>query len=77
MERPKAGRAKQFTSHEALECITAPEEDGDSVHSSGLDSADSWDETNFIDEIDPSHDIVDDEEVEGESFCSPETTSAL
>ncbi|MED6247748.1 hypothetical protein ATANTOWER_015773 [Ataeniobius toweri] len=42
MELPKAGRTKLFyTSLEALEHITAPDEDAESVLSSGLDSADT------------------------------------
>ncbi|MED6249819.1 hypothetical protein ATANTOWER_020222 [Ataeniobius toweri] len=48
-----------------------------SVYSSGLDSADSGDEDDFINGIDPSHDIVDDEEEEEETSYSPEAPSAL
>ncbi|KAK5614501.1 hypothetical protein CRENBAI_022612 [Crenichthys baileyi] len=78
MELPKAGQTKLFyTLLEALERITAPDEDAESVHSSSLDSADSGDEADFIDGIDLSHDIVDDEEEEEETSCSPEAPSAL
>ncbi|MED6277587.1 hypothetical protein CHARACLAT_015014 [Characodon lateralis] len=50
-----------------------PDEGGDSVHSPGLDSA----EADFIDGIDPSHDIVDDEEEKKQPSCSPEAPSSL
>ncbi|MED6243272.1 hypothetical protein ATANTOWER_017637 [Ataeniobius toweri] len=74
----RSRRAKRyFISLEALELITTPYEGGDSVHSSGLDSADSGDEADFIDGIDPSHDIVDDDEEEEDTSCSPEAPSAL
>ncbi|MEQ2291848.1 hypothetical protein AMECASPLE_017083 [Ameca splendens] len=54
-----------------------PDEGGDSVHSPGLDSADRGDEADFIDGIDPSHDIVDDEEEKEQPSCSPEAPSSL
>ncbi|XP_047225332.1 uncharacterized protein LOC124870586 [Girardinichthys multiradiatus] len=78
MELPKAGRTKLFyTSLKALEHITTPDEDAELVHSSGLDSADSEDEAEFIEGTDPSHDVVDDEEEEEDTSCSPEAPCAL
>ncbi|XP_040912821.1 piggyBac transposable element-derived protein 4-like [Toxotes jaculatrix] len=73
---------RRYTWQEAFELITASDEDGAiSAGSSGPDSADSEDEANFIDGIDPAHDIVDevgngDEDSEAscatEAPCTPE-----
>lgn len=49
--KSKSGHAKHFTLREASDLITAPPEDGG--HLSDPDSADSVDETDFIEGIDP------------------------
>ncbi|XP_063318165.1 uncharacterized protein LOC134616962 isoform X7 [Pelmatolapia mariae] len=46
--------------HEDSDSITAPDEDGFSVHSSGLDSADSDDEADLSEEMYPYYDTDDD-----------------
>ncbi|XP_030586306.1 piggyBac transposable element-derived protein 4-like [Archocentrus centrarchus] len=73
----KPGPAKRYSVHEALALITAPDEDGASVHSSGPDSADSGDEADFLEGLDPCHDIVADVEEEifdGSSSTEPPCT---
>lgn len=47
---------KYFTLREALDLITAPPEYGASGHLSDLDSADSEDEADFVEGIDPCQD---------------------
>lgn len=42
--------------HEDSDSVTVPDEDGFSVHSSGLDSADSDDETDLSEEMYPYYD---------------------
>ncbi|XP_017288883.1 piggyBac transposable element-derived protein 4 isoform X2 [Kryptolebias marmoratus] len=71
----KPKRARRNISSEANELTPAPDEDEFSDHSSGPDSADSGDEADFIQGIDPTQDIVDDvKEEETEVSCSPEAS---
>ncbi|XP_049428872.1 uncharacterized protein LOC125886588 isoform X1 [Epinephelus fuscoguttatus] len=74
MEPQQPGREKRlFSWRKAFKLITASDED--SLHSSGLDSANSGDDADLIQGRDPSYDIVDDddeEEVGVSSLCTPE-----
>ncbi|KAL4009293.1 hypothetical protein ACER0C_003145 [Sarotherodon galilaeus] len=64
---------KYFTLREALDLITAPCEYGASGHLSDPASADSEDEADFVEGIDPCQDNVDNVEEEGtEVSCSTE-----
>ncbi|XP_076733220.1 uncharacterized protein LOC101482609 isoform X2 [Maylandia zebra] len=63
--------------HEDSDSVTVPDEDGFSVHSSGLDSADSDDETDLSEEMYPYYDTDDDYEEEEEEEEETEAATTL